>query len=121
MKNLAAGRCFRTRTKGQGRKSVTPPRLAIDATVEEKSSAAGRLFVGFYEGKKLKFAGRVGTGFSEKLLSTLFSKQYEDRLDDPAERRQRFSDSIRWRGAAQALEHYVGGHHAVTETRRHSH
>jgi hypothetical protein len=35
MKNLAAGRCFRTRTKGQGRKSVTPPRLAIDATVEE--------------------------------------------------------------------------------------
>lgn len=35
--------------------------------------------------------------------------QYEDRLDDPAERRQRFSDSIRWRGAAQALEHYVGG------------
>src|ERR1700758_1295806 len=76
MKNLATGRCFRTRTKGQGRKSVTPPRLAIDATVEEKSSAAGRLFVGFYEGKKLKFAGRLGTGFSEKLLSTLFSKQY---------------------------------------------
>jgi hypothetical protein len=31
--------------------------------------------------------------------------QDEDRLDDPAERRQRFSDSIRWRGAAQALEH----------------
>ena len=115
------GRCFRTRTKGQGRKSVTPPRLAIDATVEEKSSAAGRLFVGFYEGKKLKFAGRVGTGSSEKLLSTLFSKQYEDRLDDPAERRQRFSDSIRWRGAAQTLEHYVGGHYAVTEIRRHSH
>src|ERR1700756_3017971 len=46
--------------------------------------------------------------------------QYEDRLDDPAERRQRFSDSIRWRGAAQTLEHYVGGHQAVTETRRHS-
>src|SRR6516165_5016515 len=41
MKDLAAGRYFRTRTKGQGRKSVTPPRLAIDATVEEKSSEAG--------------------------------------------------------------------------------
>jgi bifunctional non-homologous end joining protein LigD len=26
----------------------------------------GALLVGFYEGKKLKFAGRVGTGFSEK-------------------------------------------------------
>jgi hypothetical protein len=30
--------------------------------------------VGFYEGKKLKFAGRVGNGFSEKLLSSLFSE-----------------------------------------------
>jgi hypothetical protein len=69
MKNLAAGRCFRTRRKGQGRKSVTPLRLAIDATVEEKSREAGRPFVGFYEGKKLKFAGRVGTGFSEKLIA----------------------------------------------------
>jgi len=44
--------------------------------------------------------------------------QYENRFDDPAERRQCFSDSIRWRGAAQALEHYMGGHHAITETRR---
>ena len=34
-------------------------------------------------------------------------------LDDPAERRQRFSDSIQWRGAAQALEHDMGGHHAM--------
>jgi bifunctional non-homologous end joining protein LigD len=32
----------------------------------------GALLVGFYEGKRLKFAGRVGTGFSEKLLRTLF-------------------------------------------------
>ena len=41
--------------------------------------------------------------------------QYEDRLDDPAERRQRFSDSTRWRGAAQALEHYVGGRAGYSE------
>src|ERR1700736_1833547 len=34
----------------------------------------GALVVGFYEGKKLKFAGRVGTGFSDKLLSTLYSE-----------------------------------------------
>jgi len=32
----------------------------------------GALLVGIYEGKRLKFAGRVGTGFSEKLLRTLF-------------------------------------------------
>src|SRR3984893_13196939 len=33
----------------------------------------GALLVGFYEGKKFKFAGRVGTGFSEKLLRSLHS------------------------------------------------
>jgi bifunctional non-homologous end joining protein LigD len=33
----------------------------------------GALLVGFYEGKKLKFSGRVGTGFSEKLLKSLYS------------------------------------------------
>ena len=33
----------------------------------------GALLVGFYEGKSFKFAGRVGTGFSEKLLSTLYT------------------------------------------------
>jgi bifunctional non-homologous end joining protein LigD len=34
----------------------------------------GALLVGFFEGKKLKFAGRVGTGFREKLLSILYSQ-----------------------------------------------
>jgi bifunctional non-homologous end joining protein LigD len=34
----------------------------------------GAVLVGFYEGAKLKFAGRVGTGFSEKLLSSLYSE-----------------------------------------------
>jgi bifunctional non-homologous end joining protein LigD len=41
----------------------------------------GALLVGFYEEKKLKFAGRVGTSFSEKLLSTLFSELNKIRLD----------------------------------------
>ena len=31
----------------------------------------GALLVGVYENGKLKFAGRVGTGFSEKLLKSL--------------------------------------------------
>jgi bifunctional non-homologous end joining protein LigD len=34
----------------------------------------GALLVGFYEGKIFKFAGRVGTGFSEKLLASLAEK-----------------------------------------------
>src|SRR6266404_6208449 len=41
----------------------------------------GALLVGFYEGEKLKFAGRVGTGFSEKLLSALFFKLNKIRID----------------------------------------
>jgi hypothetical protein len=40
IKIVAAGRCFRTRTKAQARKSVTPPRLAIDASIEEKRMAS---------------------------------------------------------------------------------
>jgi bifunctional non-homologous end joining protein LigD len=41
----------------------------------------GALLVGFYEGKRFKFAGRVGTGFSEKLLSSLFSDLNEIRIE----------------------------------------
>src|ERR1700731_1715643 len=33
----------------------------------------GSLLVGFYERKNLKFAGRVGTGFSDQLLRSLYS------------------------------------------------
>ena len=41
----------------------------------------GALLVGFYEGKQLKFCGRVGTGFSDKLLRTLFSELEEIRVE----------------------------------------
>ena len=41
----------------------------------------GALLVGFYEGKKLKFAGRVGTGFTDKLLRSLFSELEEIRVE----------------------------------------
>ena len=34
-----------------------------------------------YEGKKLKFAGRVGTGFSDKLLRSLFSELEKIRVE----------------------------------------
>lgn len=34
----------------------------------------GALLVGYYEGKKLKFAAKVGTGFDQKLLKSLYQK-----------------------------------------------
>jgi bifunctional non-homologous end joining protein LigD len=39
---------------------------------EGSRSHFGALLVGTYEGEQLKFAGKVGTGFNEKLLQTLF-------------------------------------------------
>jgi bifunctional non-homologous end joining protein LigD len=41
----------------------------------------GALLVGFYEGKNLKFGGRVGTGFSDKLLRSLYSELQKIRVD----------------------------------------
>ena len=44
----------------------------------------GAILVGYYENKKLVFAGKVGTGFTAKLLSMLFKKfQKEARGDCP--------------------------------------
>jgi hypothetical protein len=50
MKNLAAGRCFRTRRRGKGRKSVTPPRLGIDASVCTAQGRLTRIFIGTKSG-----------------------------------------------------------------------
>src|SRR3984893_8444287 len=41
----------------------------------------GALLVGFYEGKDFKFAGRVGTGFSDKLLRSLFDDLQKIRVE----------------------------------------
>ncbi|CAN5526879.1 hypothetical protein BH18VER1_BH18VER1_09240 [soil metagenome] len=44
----------------------------------------GALLVGYYEGKKLLFAGKVGTGFNAKSLTALHKKfQAEERADCP--------------------------------------
>ena len=39
------------------------------------------LLVGFYKGKNLKFAGRVGTGFSDQLLRSLYSDLEKIRIE----------------------------------------
>ena len=41
----------------------------------------GALLVGVYEEKKLKFAGRIGTGFTDKLLRSLHSELEKIRID----------------------------------------
>ena len=60
----------------------------------------GALLVGFYEGKNLKFAGRVGTGFSEKLLRSLFDDLQKIRVEScpfsnlPAPGRNRWDQGL---------------------------
>jgi bifunctional non-homologous end joining protein LigD len=60
----------------------------------------GALLVGFYEGKNLKFAGRVGTGFSEKLLRSLFDDLQKIRVEScpfsnlPASGRNRWDQGL---------------------------
>jgi bifunctional non-homologous end joining protein LigD len=44
----------------------------------------GALLVGYYDGKRLLFAGKVGTGFDTKLLASLHKKlRQEERADCP--------------------------------------
>jgi len=60
----------------------------------------GALLVGFYEGKKLKFCGRVGTGFSERLLRSLFLDLHKIRVEEcpfanlPAAGRSRWDQGL---------------------------
>jgi bifunctional non-homologous end joining protein LigD len=60
----------------------------------------GALLVGFYEGKQLKFCGRVGTGFTDKLLRSLFSQLEEIRVEScpffnvPAKGRSRWDQGL---------------------------
>jgi hypothetical protein len=37
--------------------------------------------IGFYEGEKLKFVDRVGTGFSQKLLGLVFNELQKFRVE----------------------------------------
>jgi bifunctional non-homologous end joining protein LigD len=60
----------------------------------------GALLVGFYDGKSFKFAGRVGTGFSDKLLSSLFDDLQKIRVEScpfsnlPAPGRNRWDQGL---------------------------
>jgi bifunctional non-homologous end joining protein LigD len=42
----------------------------------------GAILVGYYEDGKLNFAGKVGTGFTEKTLSMLYKEFQKERRDD---------------------------------------
>jgi bifunctional non-homologous end joining protein LigD len=82
----------------------------------------GALLVGFYQGKSFKFAGRVGTGFSEKLLRSLFDELQKIRVEScpfsnlPAPGRNRWDQGLtaaemkrcRWVKPAMAFRSSIG-------------
>ncbi|MEV4599842.1 non-homologous end-joining DNA ligase [Amycolatopsis sp. NPDC049253] len=53
----------------------------------------GALLLGYYEGDELRYAGKVGTGFDEKLLASL-----HDRLRELETDRSPFADAVREQG-----------------------
>jgi bifunctional non-homologous end joining protein LigD len=76
--------------------------FVIEGYTEPEASRKyfGALLVGFYEGKQLKFCGRVGTGFTDKLLRSLFSELEEIRVEScpfvnvPAKGRSRWDQGL---------------------------
>lgn len=57
-------------------KWTTQQEFVIGGYTEPRGTRShfGALVVGYYEGKKLRFAAKVGTGFDQKLLKSLYQK-----------------------------------------------
>jgi bifunctional non-homologous end joining protein LigD len=66
-------------------KCVNEQELVIGGYTDPKGSRAGfgALLLGYYEGKALKYAGLVGTGFSQQLLRDLKQKLEAIEVDEP--------------------------------------
>jgi bifunctional non-homologous end joining protein LigD len=64
----------------------------------------GALLVGVYEGQRLKFSGRVGTGFSEKLLRSLYLELNKIRINECPFFNLPATDRSRWERGLTAAE-----------------
>jgi bifunctional non-homologous end joining protein LigD len=57
----------------------------------------GALLVGFYKNKKLQYAGKVGTGFSDKVLKDLHAKMKKREIDtNPFEQKDIKVKNVHW-------------------------
>ena len=72
--------------------------VIVGYTLPEKSRQYfGSLALGYYEGKKLIFAGRVGTGYTAKTLKEIYGKLRKIEVAEPPVERIK-PPSGRWRG-----------------------
>ncbi len=72
----------------------------------------GALLVGYYEGGELRYAGKVGTGFSDRVLEDLGTKLEELETDRPPFTRDGLPSGARW------VEPRLVGQFAFTEWTR---
>jgi DNA ligase D-like protein (predicted ligase) len=77
-------------------KCVKDQEMVIGGFTEPQGSRTGfgALLVGYYDGKRLRYAGKVGTGYNRDLLRTLRS-----RLDSLEVDQSPFGEPVRERGA----------------------
>ena len=77
-----------------------PPPIKFTSRHEGSRKHFGALLVGVYEDKKLKFTGRVGTGFNDKILRSLSSELEKIRVEScpffnvPAAGRSRWDQGL---------------------------
>jgi len=71
--------------------------VVVGYTLPQKSRQHfGSLILGYYEGKRLIFAGHVGTGFSQRTLKEIFARLKKLEIDGPMVE-QLQAQSGRWR------------------------
>lgn len=64
---------------------------------EGARGALGSLLLGVYEGKKLRYAGKVGTGFTEASLKDLYTKLSKREIEDsPFDLKSPRGKNLRW-------------------------
>lgn len=79
--------------------------MVIAGFTDPKGSRAGfgALLVGYYEGKRLRYAGKVGTGFDDSLLQDL-----RERMDKLRQKDSPFADAIPEKGVHFIAPQLVG-------------
>jgi bifunctional non-homologous end joining protein LigD len=95
-----------------------PPPIKFTSRHEGSRKHFGALLVGVYEDKKLRFAGRVGTGFNDKILRSLSSELEKIRVEScpffnvPAVGRSRWDQGLT---AAEMIRGTDGAIYKVTQ------
>jgi bifunctional non-homologous end joining protein LigD len=87
-------------------KAVNMQEFVIGGYTQPEGSRShfGALLVGVYEDKKLRFCGKVGTGFNDKLLQSLFTRMSKLKRDECPFFNLPVARNTRWGGGVTASQ-----------------